>query len=108
MGIVFFTELLKKLKLKKLSNSSSISVSSSSMNKKKGKSVKDNSQKNDNSITSQIENNKAVIISPTSSKEGKSFKIDEDGRRYHGYDESAYLLPNDDDGILILSLNNVT
>lgn len=37
----------------------------------------------------------------TSSKEGKSFKYNEDGRRYHGNDEVAYVMPNDDDGMSI-------
>lgn len=36
-----------------------------------------------------------------SSREGKSFKYNEDGRRYHGIDEIAYILPNDDDGTAI-------
>lgn len=39
-----------------------------------------------------------VTTSVTSSKEGKSFKYNEAGRRYHGHDDIAYVLPNDDDG----------
>jgi hypothetical protein len=33
-----------------------------------------------------------------SSKKGYSFKINESGRRYHGYDGAAYIFPNDDEG----------
>jgi hypothetical protein len=33
-----------------------------------------------------------------SSKEGKGFKYNEDGRRYHGNEEVVYIMPNDEDG----------
>jgi hypothetical protein len=42
----------------------------------------------------------AFISEPQhSSKYAKTFKHNEEGRRYHGIEEVAYLLPNDDDGI---------
>lgn len=39
-----------------------------------------------------------VTTSVTSSKEGKSFKYNGAGRRYHGHDDIAYVLPSDNDG----------
>jgi hypothetical protein len=36
------------------------------------------------------------------SEENYRYKYNEDGRRYHGDEMVAYLLPNDDDGRVIL------
>lgn len=40
----------------------------------------------------------SIQSSQKTSKEGRSFKYNAVGRRYHGDDEVAYFLPNDDDG----------
>lgn len=58
------------------------------------KSLSSNSKK----ITYNAENSEKSQET-SSSRDGKSFKFNEDGRRYHGNDEVAYPLPNDDDGI---------
>jgi hypothetical protein len=34
----------------------------------------------------------------------QGYKYNEDGRRYHGKDDIAYILPNDDDGNLTMRL----
>lgn len=73
------------------------SASSSSKNKKST-----NNSLRKNSITTASNNQitaTTISTSHQSSKEGHSFKYNEDGRRYHGNDEVAYVLPNDDDGI---------
>lgn len=40
----------------------------------------------------------SLLQKTSSTIEGKGFKYNEDGRRYHGNEEIAYMLPNDDDG----------
>lgn len=54
-------------------------------------------------MASEIVNNSSVICGPSqkvSKEEGKDFKYNENGRRYHdGKDDVAYILPNDDDGM---------
>jgi hypothetical protein len=40
------------------------------------------------------------VTTPTSSSKS-NFKYNEDGRRYHGNEHVAYVLPNDDDGMHI-------
>lgn len=70
--------------------------------RKKAKSTLSFNQKQKNAL---MENSASSSnsISPTTSlvpnsKDGKSFKYNDAGRQYHGMDDVAYVLPNDDDG----------
>jgi hypothetical protein len=52
--------------------------------------------------TESLNDSTATTSKQSSTKEGRDFKYNEDGRRYHGNNEVAYVLPNDDDGMYSL------
>lgn len=69
--------------------------------KKEKKAPKSKRQSENFSYTnksSKMETEPSLQQLPTTSNEGKDFKYNEAGRRYHGNDEVAYSMPNDDDG----------
>jgi hypothetical protein len=47
-------------------------------------------------------NKETICIQTNRASQEQGFKYNEEGRRYHGDDEVAYMLPNDDDGKLVL------
>jgi hypothetical protein len=94
MGL--FSNYFKQLFAKRERRSSTTS-SSWNGGGKNNKSTSNSLTKKSNSIASN--NQISVITSQQSSKEGHSFRYNEDGRRYHGNEEVAYVLPNDDDGL---------
>lgn len=92
-----FFSALKLIFSKKEKTSASLKNADSSkrLNNKENSKSMSSSEK-----TSSITNSKMDSISGDSkqlSSSGKNYKY-RDGRRYHGNEEVAYLLPNDDDG----------
>lgn len=68
----------------------------STNNKQQGKAIVDT--KSSTFQKQKMEKNSTVTTS-TSSTQGREFKLNEDGRTYHGTPDVKYVLPNDDDGI---------
>jgi hypothetical protein len=105
MGVFseFFKQLLSKKDRKKISSSNS---SDKSINKKPTSSSTKSFSGTKSSLGI-MESRSTTSSSPAttsplkkvSTKEGKSFKYNEAGRRYHGNDDVAYVMPNDDDGM---------
>jgi hypothetical protein len=102
-----FTDCFKQLSTKKGKTAESSLASSNSNNLKEKET---STAKNMSTTSESLFHNESTVadatnVSDKNVKEGKSFKYNEVGRRYHGNEEVAYLLPNDDDGNMSIILN---
>lgn len=92
--MAFFTTFFKQAFSKKSRKNSSMASCKAGSSNKKIKGTSSFSSR----ANSTMETNSINSLRQGSTKDGHSFKYNEEGRRYHGNDEVAYILPNDDDG----------
>lgn len=104
MGL--FSKIFKQL-LSRADNSSSTKSATSSNksngnSKKKRPTSKSSISRNVSLQQQEVRSTSTNLSHSSNSKDGMSFKYNEEGRRYHDYEEVAYMLPNDHDGTVNL------
>jgi hypothetical protein len=96
--MLFFTTFFKQVFSKKDRKNPSLAPCKASVGKKLRGASSFSSKANSVAETESISS-----MRQGSTREGHTFKYNEEGRRYHGNDEVAYILPNDDDGKSVIS-----
>jgi hypothetical protein len=105
--MIFFSGFIRQLLSKKEKKESALSSISNNNRKNSISKILSASNK---LLSSEMEY-KSAVTSPISSlkqssKDGYNFRYNEDGRRCHGNEDAAYMMPNDDDGITLMIIDN--